>query len=137
MLSRYLFNSLPVSIQGCIFLCVLPPPGGGRTHKNIQRYELLRVGGKNDYKAKQKKGKGEKRKGKGKKGKKKKEKEKKEKGKGKEKGGKGRKKMVFGSHRKISKTFLGKKIIFFPRGKEYHIFSSCDVFKIWSKMLYV
>ena len=29
--------------------------------------------------------------------------------------------VVFGSHRKISKTFLGKKSYFFPRGKEYHI----------------
>ena len=54
------------------------------------------------------------------------------KGKGKEKGRKyekRRKKMVFGSG-KYAKTFLGKKIIFF-RGKEYHIFSRCEVIKIW------
>ena len=44
---------------------------------------------------------------------------KKGKGKKKKKGDKEkrRKKMVFGSHRKMSKTFLRKKIIFFPHGE--------------------
>ena len=71
------------------------------------------MGKKNDYKPKQKKEKGRKKRKKGK--------EKKEKGKkGKEKEKKGKKKkeeMVFCSHRIISKTFLGKKIIFFPQGE--------------------
>ena len=55
---------------------------------------------------------GEKRKGKEGKGRKKR---KKGKGKGKEKGGRGRKKMVFSLHMKISKTFFGGKILFFPQ----------------------
>jgi len=97
-----------------------------------QKYELLSGWGKNDFKPKQKK---EKVRKKGKEGKEKgkKGKEKKEKGKVKEKRGKGRKwekrrkNMVFGSLRKIRKTFLvKKKSYFFPRGKEYHIFSRCE-----------
>ena len=50
---------------------------------------------------------------------KKKEKGRKKGKKGKEKGEKegNRKKMVFGLHKKISKTFLGKKILFFPQGE--------------------
>ena len=67
-------------------------------------------------KKKRKKGKEGKEKGKGKEGRKgKKEGERKEIGKKKEKDG-------FGSHRKISKTFLGKDVIFFPSGKEYIFF---------------
>ena len=86
----------------CIFLFAPLPRGGW---------------GKSDYKPKQKKG--EDKGGKGKKGKKKKEKGKKGKEKERESGKgwkyeKRRKKMVFGSHRIISKTFLGKKIKFFP-----------------------
>ena len=34
-------------------------------------------------------------------------------------------------------NLIGKKSYFFPRGKEYHIFSIVNAFKIWSKMLYV
>ena len=61
----------------------------------------------------------------------KKKKGKKGKGKGEEKGGKeeiGKKKEKggFGSHRKISKTFVGGKTYFSPRRKEYHIFSRCE-----------
>ena len=55
-----------------------------------------------------------------KKGKEKKEKEK--------KGKKKKVEMVFCSHRIISKTFLGKKSYFLPRGKEYHIFSRYECF---------
>ena len=73
----------------------------------------------------------------GKKGKEKKEKGKKGKEKGKEKGKKGRKyekrrkKMVFGSHRKISKNLFGEKIIFFPQGQNIIHFVNLNVFKIW------
>ena len=79
----------------------------------------------------------EKRRKKGKKGKEKKEnrgKERKE-GKGKEKG----KRWIFGSRRKIFKTFLWKKNHIFPqwerisyfflKGKEYHIFSPNSIYQ--------
>ena len=45
--------------------------------------------------------------------------------------------MVFGSRSKISKTFFGEKIIFFPGGKNIIYFRDVNVSKIWSKMLYV
>ena len=95
--------------QGCIFFC-------------LQKYELLRGLGKNDYKPKQKKRKG---------------KEKGEKGKGKKRKeiGKKNKKVVFGSHRKISKTFWGKKLSFSPGWKNIIYFRDVNVFKIWSKIL--
>ena len=51
--------------------------------------------------------------------------------------GKRRKKTVFGSHRKISKTFWGEKSFFSPGGKKIIYFRDVNVFKIWSKMLYI
>ena len=48
--------------------------------------------------------------------------------------GKKKKKMFFSSHRKISKTFLGKKSYFSLGGKNIIYFRDVNVFKIWSKI---
>ena len=85
-----------------------------------------------------KKGKGKEKREKGKKGRKRRKKEKKGKKKGEKKGKrqeKRKKKIVFGSHRKISKTFLGKNHIFSPRGKNIIYFRDLNVFQ-YSKPVY-
>ena len=83
------------------------------------------VGEKNDFKPKQKKEKGRKE---GKRGKRERKRRKKGKKKGEKEGNRKKKKekrWVFGSQRKI----FGEKIIFFPRGKEYHISKYCQRIK--------